>query len=217
MVKMKKNVYMAAIIFTSLIFFVGILLGSRITDENTARMQRELQNDFLGMQSLELELSIVNNVNRTSFCSYIDYRLPDIVRQKVELGRRFDIGDIPSDQAEVLKKQYLLSLSKYWLFSEVSKKQCRVGNPGIVFFFDSSEASREQGRILDYLVYKSDENITVFAFNTEWDEPLMRLVMISYNVTGTPTVVIDDVSYSGLQTREKLAETLCKNYNLTLC
>lgn len=216
MVEMKKNIYAVAIVFTSLIFFVGILLGSRITDENTARLQRELQSDFLDMQSLELELSIVNNVNRTSLCSYIDYRLPDIVRKKVELGRRFDIGDIPSDQADALKKQYLLSLSKYWLFSEVSKKQCGIGNPGIVFFFDDSELSREQGRVLDYLVYK-DEHITVFAFNTLWDEPLMKLVMINYNITGTPTIVLDDVRYEGMQTKEKLTEILCKNYNLTLC
>lgn len=214
---MKKKIYAVAVIITSLIFFVGILLGARITDENTAKLQRELQNDFVEMQGLELELSIVNSANKTSLCSYIDYRLPDIVRKKVELGRRFDLGDIPEDQADILKKQYVLSLSKYWLFSEVSKKQCGIKTPSVVFFFDDSELSREQGRVLDYLVYKTDEGMTVFAFNTLWHEPLIRLMEINYNITKTPTIVVDDTSYEGLQTREALTANLCRNYNLSIC
>ena len=213
---MKKQKYATAIVFTSMIFFIGVLIGSKITNEHTTELQKQLQDDLLETQSLELEMSVVNTINKTSLCNYIDYRLPDIIKRKVELGRKFDINNIPDDQAELLKKQYLLSLSKYWLFSEVNKKQCGIRAPSIVFFFDDSEISREQGRILDYIVYKSNESVIVFSFNTLWDEPLMRLLMINYKITSTPTIVIDDTPFQGLQTRENITAALCKSYS-TLC
>lgn len=214
---MEKKKYAIAAAFTTLIFFIGILIGSRILGERASELQGQLQSDLLEMQSLELELSIVNRINSTSLCSYIEYRLPDIVKKKVELGRKFDIGDIPEEQAGILKKQYTISLGKYWLFSEVNRVQCGINKPNIVFFFDTSEQSREQGRVLDYLVYRSGENITVFAFSAVWDEPLLRLFMINYNVTAAPTVIIDGTSYSGLQTRENISSVICKSYNMSFC
>ena len=215
---MKKTRYLVALLFTGLIFVVGILIGSRITTSHAEQIQQKIEDDLLEMQSLELEMSLVREINSSSLCNYIGYRLPEIIRKKVELGRKFDVGDIPEDEAFVLKRQYVISLTKYWLFSEVNKRECNINNPTILFFFNDYERSREQGRILDYLVYRSNESITVFSFNMNWiDQPLVNLFMINYNVTEAPAVVLDGVKYYGVQSKEQMTKVLCANYNLSFC
>ncbi len=215
---MKKTRYLVALLFTGLIFVVGILIGSRITTSHAEQIQQKIEDDLLEMQSLELEMSLVREINSSSLCNYIGYRLPEIIRKKVELGRKFDVGDIPEDEAFVLKRQYVISLTKYWLFSEVNKRECNINNPTILFFFNDYERSREQGRILDYLVYRSNESITVFSFNMNWiDQPLVNLFMINYNVTEAPAVVLDGVKYDGVQSKEQMTKVLCANYNLSFC
>ncbi len=213
---MKKRKYAIALAFTSLIFSIGVLLGTQLISSHTINIQRSIEKDLLEMQSLELELSMVAKSNATSICGYIDYRLPDIIKKKVELGRKFDIGDIPAEEASILKKQYIISITKYWLFSEVNK-QCTKDKPNVLFFFDNSEESREQGRVLDYLVYRSNESITVFSFNTQWDEPLIRLFTVNYNATRMPTIVLDGKAYTGLQNAEALEKIFCSGYNLSFC
>jgi hypothetical protein len=214
---MKKNRYITVLVLTTLVFSVGILLGVQLTNSRAQQIQSNIQDDVLEMQSLELELSLVREINSSSVCNYINYRLPDIIRKKVELGRKFDIGDISAADAELLKKQYVISLTKYWLFSEVNSRECATGKPSILFFFDDYEQSREQGRILDYLVYRSNESITVFSFNTRWNEPLIRLFILNYNITKTPTLMIDGTKYEGQQSVESISSLLCLKYKLEFC
>lgn len=201
--------YLIVFLITSLIFVSGLFIGSKITASRTEELQRTLQNDILDFQSLELELSLIKNTNA---CDYISYRLPDVIKRKVDLGRKFDIGDIPKEDAEMLQKQYVISLMRYWFFSEVQEKQCNITTPRVIFFFDESEISREQGRILDYMVYKYNESISVFAFNREWKEPIIRLLMANYQVNTTPAIIINGTKYEGLQSRETVQQILCSNY-----
>lgn len=208
-----KNKYLITFLITSLVFISGFFIGSRITESRTGEIQRTLQNDLLDFQSLELELSLIKD---SSACVYIGYRLPDLIKSKVELGRKFDTADLPAEEARLLQKQYVVSLMRYWFFSEVQEKQCNITTPRIMFFFDRSEISREQGRILDYLVYKSNESITIFAFNREWEEPLVRLLVTNYQVDKTPMLVINGTKYGGLQGRERLQGILCADYGV-LC
>lgn len=208
-----RHRYLIAFLITSLVFVSGLFIGSRITESRTLELQRTLQNDLLDFQSLELELALIKDVNA---CEYLSYRLPEIIKRKVELGRKFDIGDIPKEEGELLQKQYVISLMRYWFFSEVQERQCSITTPRVLFFFDKSETSREQGRILDYLVYRSNESITVFAFNKEWNDPLIRLLVTNYQVNVTPVLIISGTKYEGLQSREQLQEIFCVAYNI-LC
>ncbi len=205
--------YLITFIITSLVFVSGLFIGSKITESRTEEIQRSLQRDLLDFQSLELELSLIKD---TTACEYISYRLPDVIKRKVELGRKFDVGDIPKEDASILQSQYVISLMRYWFFSEVQEKQCNITTPRVMFFFDDSEISREQGRVLDYLVYRSNESISVFAFNIKWEEPIIRLLVTNYQVNQTPALIINWTKYEGMQTREQLQEVLCSAYKI-LC
>ena len=212
------NRYLIAGFITTIIFIIGILLGLQLSNTNLDDLQNTLQKDLLEMQSLDLEILVSKELNNESICSYIEYRLPNIIKTKVELGRKFDTTNLPPDKIKLLQKQYAISLMKYWLFTEVQEKQCKISTPRILFFFTSNqEASREQGRALDYTVYLSNETISVFAFNVQWDEPLIKLLINKYNVTDTPTIIINETKHDNFQSVESMAGILCSVYGEKHC
>jgi hypothetical protein len=217
--KLKKERYVIVFSVTTLIFILGVILGSYITESKFLDIQNQLQKNILDSQSFELELSMLNELKNASLCDYIAQRLPDIIENKVKLGRRFDVGDIPEENADILKKEYTNFLFRFLLLNEIQEKACGIKKPKILFFPDEeSELSRAQGRVLDYMVYTlSDRNLTVFVFNVDWKEPLIKLMVSTYNITQTPSLVIDDKKYDGFQSKEKIIEILCRNYNLTIC
>ncbi|MCX6819056.1 MAG: hypothetical protein NT129_03600 [Candidatus Aenigmarchaeota archaeon] len=217
--KLKKERYVIVFSVTTLIFILGVILGSYITESKFLDIQNQLQKNILDSQSFELELSMLNELKNASLCDYIAQRLPDIIENKVKLGRRFDVGDIPEENADILKKEYTNFLFRFLLLNEIQEKACGIKKPKILFFPDEeSELSRAQGRVLDYMVYTlSDRNLTVFVFNVDWKEPLIKLMVSTYNITQTPSLVIDDKKYDGFQSKEKIIEILCRDYNLTIC
>jgi hypothetical protein len=216
----RKEHYTIAFLLTTLLFIVGILVGWQITNMNTQNVQQQLQMDIVQTQSFELELSLLDRAETKDICKYIETRMPEIMKSKVELGRRFDTGDIPDDQAETLQAQFATSLVRFYLFSQLQEEKCHINKPTVLFFFDKSEASREQGLVLDNIVYQmSNENITVFSFgkNLAEKQPIIELLYKLNNITTEPALIINNTKYEGFQTREQITAIICKDYNLSIC
>lgn len=213
----KRERHVIAFLVATFVFILGVFIGSEISKSSLEDVKDLIQNDVLETQSLEIELSIIENINSSYLCGYIDYRLTDIIKSKVELGRRFELGDVKQEEAAILQKQYSISLAKYLLFTEVEEKRCGIDKPRIMFFFDGSETSREQGKVLDYLVYRTGENLTIFSFNVGWNTPLIKLLVSTYNATETPMLIIKNERFTGFQSKEKVAAELCKYYELGIC
>lgn len=213
----RRERYAIAFLATTLIFVAGIFIGSEVSKAKIEGIKGLLQKDILETQSLELELSILESINSSYLCGYIDYRLPDIIKNKVELGRKFELGDVPKEDADTLQRQYSISLAKYLLFTEVQKKECGIDKPRILFFFDDKEVSREQGRVLDYIVFRTKENITIFSFNVQWDNALVRLLVNTYNITEVPTLILNGERHVGFQSRDNVTEILCRYYTFEIC
>lgn len=219
--KVKKEKYVIAFLFTTLIFVIGVVIGSEITRTRVESIQQSLQLDVLESQSLEIELSILNQFGKKEdMCAYIESRLPDIAKKKGEIGRRFDIGDVPKDEAELLASQFIVSLGRYFVFNEIQTKDCNLKKPTVLFFPDTSETSREQAKVLDNIVFRlGDVNITVFTFSSIFKEKqgIVKMVYNLNNVTRTPAFIIKGTKYEGFQSLDKVTGILCGNYDLAIC
>jgi hypothetical protein len=212
-----KEKYFTALVFTSFVFLIGIIIGSHVTSSRIEELQANLQEDLLITQGFELELAVLQK-NNESLCDYIKVRMPEIAKEKVELGRKFDVGDIPESRANILEEQFVISATNFWLFSEIQEEQCGIKQPKILFFADNSELSRQQGKVLDFLVFKTNESLLVFTFNIElFDKPLFKVLKNIYNVEGLPAIIINDKKYEGLVSRDELTEILCSSYDLSIC
>lgn len=213
----KKEKYVISFLLTTLVFVIGISIGSEITRSRVESIQHSLALDVLDSQSLEVELSILQQLGKKDdLCTYVESRLPDIVRKKVEIGRRFDVGDVPKENADLLTAQFVVSLGRYIVFEGIQEKECNIEKPKVLFFPDSSETSREQARVLDNIVFRlGDVNITVFSFSKVLmeDQQIVKLVYNLNNVTKNPTIIIKGVKYESFQSLDKVIEILCNSYN----
>ena len=217
----KKEKYVITFLLTTLVFVIGIMIGSEVTRSSVGSIEKSLQLDILESQSLEVELSIINQLGKKEdLCGYIEGRLPDIVKKKVETGRRFDIGDVPKEQAELLAAQFAVSLGRYFVFNEIQTASCNLAKPTLLFFPDSSEASREQAKVLDNIIFRlGDVNITVFTFSSTFkeDQKIVKLVYNMNNITKNPTIIIKGIRYEGFHSLERVKEILCSNYDMSIC
>ncbi len=211
----KKEKYAITFLLTTLVFIAGIMIGSEITRSKTESIQQSLQLDFLESQSLEVELSILQALENKEKCAYIEFRIPEIAKKKVELGRKFDIGDMPEDDVSLLNAQFVVSLGRYFVFNELQEKECGSQKPNVLFFKDESELSREQARVLDNIVFHvSDTNITVLTFSRKLmdEHPIIKLVYRLNNITETPSIIVKGVKYEGFQPLARATDILCAAY-----
>lgn len=217
----KKEKYIITFLLTTLVFIIGIMIGSEITRSSVGSIEKTLQLDILESQSLEVELSILNQFGKQEdLCAYIDIRLPDIVRKKVETGRKFDLGNAPKDQAELLAAQFAVSLGRYFVFNEIQTASCNLTKPTLLFFPDLTEASREQAKVLDNIVFRlGDVNITVLTFNSVFKEEqkIVKLVYNMNNITKNPAIIVKGIRYEGFQSLETVKGILCSDYDLSIC
>lgn len=212
----RREKYVIAFLFTTLVFIAGILLGSEITKGGVDAFRDALRNDLLESQSLDVELSMLQLFGlKEQKCAYMESRLPDIARKKVEIGRKFDLGTVPENERRQLSSEFVLSLGKYFMFNGLMEKECGLNKPTVLFFKDDSEASRQQARVLDNIVFKlSDINITVFTFHKSFTgQAVVRLIYNAYDVTETPTIIIKNAKYTGFQSLDRLTEIICLNYD----
>ncbi len=216
----RKERYVISLLLTTLVFFVGVYIGSEMTRAVVDDSQTRSQKDVLNSESLSLELSLLSGIDNKTICDYTENRLSDIIESKAELGRKIETGDFPQDKKDLLESQFTISLARFYIFLESQEKLCGIDKPKILFFKSESEESREQGRILDYLVYNiGDKNIIVMTFFEDLIErqPLLGLFYEKYNVTKTPTIIIKDKKFEGVQSKNTVKDILCDYYNLTIC
>ncbi|MFH0949244.1 MAG: hypothetical protein V1802_02045, partial [Candidatus Aenigmatarchaeota archaeon] len=139
----KKETYVITFLLTTMVFIVGIVIGSEITRSSMENVQKILQKDIMETQSLDLEMSMVEKLGgKDAVCKYIEARLPNFIKEKTELGRKLDIGDLSEDDAKMLETQFVLSLTKFLLFSNMQEEDCNIKKPKILYFLDMSEVSR---------------------------------------------------------------------------
>ena len=68
--------------------------------------------------------------------------------------------------------------------------------------------------ILDYLKQTHPNNVMNFALDYDVDLNVIRLLKSVYNVTTTPTLIINDKKYTGLVELGQLEEVLCKDFSI---
>jgi hypothetical protein len=212
---MVKKIYAAAFLITTIVFILGILVGLSLTDYRINQFQKQLLLSNMDFQSIELELDLISVTNRSA-CSYIQSRIPELLKNKIELAYKFK--DVQQEKASILDKQYALALVKYWMYFKLEQEHCNIDDPSVIFFFSTDQASsKRQGEILDYIVYKTNNNLSVFAFNFKIDEPLIKIIAKIYNITSTPSIVIHNKKYEGFKNSEEITEIICNYYNMSIC
>jgi len=202
--KINFSKHLAVIVSVALIFLLGIIFGYFLTNKNLKefkRTQEELKNEFLNM---ELENMLISEFP-------CNIPVEEIGSKRSELGKRLDSLEKSlgknSEDLIALKQEYSSLSIKQWVFINQLEKKCKRNITMILFFYsnkDNTEESENQGLILDYFYEKHRDNVMIFALDFDLDNVGIKILKNVFNVTKTPTLIVNNIKVEGLTSNEML-------------
>jgi len=190
-----KKLIIVSLILAILIFSSGILIGLTLDEFRTNDVTDYLNQNELQTESYLIERQFLDNFGQDE-CSLAQPRVEQLSEQLGEIGRtlaRYESKKLFSKSTfESLKQKYFLFEIKLYVILKEINDLCNNKDKAIILFFYDTEhqESLQQGYALDALVIKDE--ITVFSIDRQFNkDPLIETVKQHYNITKSPTLIIN--------------------------
>jgi hypothetical protein len=208
-----KSVYIGSFIMATIIFVAGIFFGMIFERDRATEVSqgiRSLREDLEVMQLSYLFFQ-VGNVSCQDFepiTSSLYTRLDEL---GVQLEKYQKEGMFERPEFKQLKGEYTLFSIRTWLTLQNLKSSCPDEFTTILFFYRPGECDGciTQGPVLDYFKYKYGSRLLIFSIDTDFESPIVETIKRNYNVTVTPSLVVDDYVMPGLVEKGRLSGILC--------
>ncbi len=186
--------FLRAASFTLIILLLGVMVGLQMDDLRQSYLDDEIRQSDLDTETFNV-LEQYAEDNPDVYCDLAEAQLPEISERSAQLGQRLERfdeqGRYDQDEYNYLRDRYYNNQLRLYMMLSEYRGECDADEDKALFFFDDSTDSQRQGAVLDEIV--RDTDLHVFAFNTETESSLiLNTLEIDYNVTETPTTVIND-------------------------
>jgi hypothetical protein len=213
----KRNIswtkYLAVFAITSLVFLIGLLIGSYMTGlklQQVQDLEQSLRMDTMAMELQYLFLSQEPCETDTGL----------ITDELYQIGERLDYmeNSLGADNAQVqsLKKYYSLLEIRHWLFLKTITERCESDLKFVLYFYSADEKDCprcvEQGYALTFL-RKEYPNIRTYSFDVEISNPALDIVKKTYirDYTNLPILIVGNHTYNGFKDKRELMSILGLN------
>ena len=191
-----KKLFVVTLGIAGILFLLGMLIGFKIDDWRADVTQDILEETKLAGESFMVQ-SEFSEAFGLDVCDNFEPKLNVLSKGLFELGTKLKEYDLKNmqetEEFELIKrKHFLFEISTLALHKRLIEE---CGDPGIniIYFYSvDQDKSLQQGYALDKFVERFD-NVHVFSFDYEFDEPALELLKQYYNITSTPTIVFDFV------------------------
>ncbi|MDO8555745.1 MAG: hypothetical protein Q7R96_01050 [Nanoarchaeota archaeon] len=210
--------HLLALFITAVIFGIGIIIGIQLTDTriNTIKALNEHQQaDF---ESLQLQYLYLNSQRGNQTCialtKTLEENVYDLENARIKVENYLQNSD-DKEELELIKRSYTLAEIRYWLLHEQTKQRCSSEAVALLYFYQQEPLCNDcsaQGYILTALKEQFKEKLLIFSIDENTEEPMVDILKKVYNISETPTLIIEEKSYPGIQTMEQLQPLLCKHY-----
>jgi hypothetical protein len=113
---------------------------------------------------------------------------------------------------ELVLRDYFLTEVQFFFTAQEIDNKCQRESVKVLYFYDESSFDT-QGDILGYLKKLFKQRMLVFSFNSEFQqEPMINLLLSSYNVTQFPAVVIEGKTYQGQRNVKEMMKIVCSEF-----
>ncbi len=200
------------------IFFLGFLLGFVIDMKRAEYIQKEGRINSMDFNSLQLQYAFIDQLSQEKNCDAVS-KLFDSSIDQLEAARikleGYDVNaKINKDEFQLLKRDYIQAQIRYWLLSKKRSEICQDDTVNLLYFFSDPKECPEcdnQAFVLTYLKMKFKNKLLNFVFDSKInDEPMVELLMKSYDVKTFPTVIVNDKKFEGFVSKEVLLKELCE-------
>jgi hypothetical protein len=214
----RKRLVFAAGILTIILYFLGIVTGYFIqanilskTEEELKKVQEEFFVYKQNLENIQLEQLYLTTHKGELSCkilvSIVDEMYDNLAYFWSRLPAKLEVYEKYSEvQPEYvkLKRDYTLLSIRAWLLSLSVKEKCGEDIvPALYFYSKDCDTCIEQSYVLDELK-KENPNFSAFIVDYNLDEPIVRIIIRTYNVTEVPSFIINDKLYSGFQSLDQM-------------
>lgn len=216
MKKSIKSAYITAFVISIFLFISGIMVGYLIqksVSQRTGERLDKLQNRIEDIQLQYIYLNIMDENDCDFGMVLLDEatnELWDISKELTSFENTIQKGDM-----ENLEKKYFLLSAKAWILNSYITKHCEQDSISVLYFYSvPNEECEKQGKILDSIQNSEFKNkIRVFVMNINSEEKIVQTIKKTYNITITPTIIIDEKKHEGLIEQEDLQNIILPSLN----
>ncbi|MFH1473272.1 MAG: hypothetical protein ABIE55_00065 [Candidatus Aenigmatarchaeota archaeon] len=210
--KISWNVYIMAAALTFIIFFGGLGVGLLFSNEKYQIIRQEFEEFQIQQRDIEFELLLLSSMG-TEFCGTLEYEIGKTSYLASDLGEkvsRYGSDVVRDPDFILLKKNYMITLAQFWSYWEIFKKNCNSSVNTVLYLYSLEDCSdcQVQGYILSVLKENYPNDIMIFSLDKDVELYSINLLNNIYNVTTTPTLIINNEKYEGLKDINQLEEIL---------
>lgn len=216
--EVSKRRYVLAGILTALVFVLGLLLGFVIEGKRVGLVQDVANEAKVDIGSLQLQYAFIEELAQVGNCAafekVFDKNLENLETARIKLANYQLDATVNRQEFELLQRNYIISQVEYLLLSMKAKNLCKSDVVNIIYFFSKEcDTCDDQSFLLTFTKQKLGERLFIFGFDTSFGkEPLLKLMISTYNVTAYPTIIIEDQKHVGFMAKGNLTSTICGLY-----
>lgn len=216
--EIRKRRYVLAGILTAMVFVLGLLLGLVIEGKRVGLVQDASEEAKVAISSLQLQYAFIDQLSQVGNCAdfmnAFGKNVENLETARIKLSNYQDDATVNKKEFELLYRNYITSQVQYLLLSMKAKKLCSSDIVNVQYFFsEECKSCDDQSFVLTFLKQKFGQRLFIFGFDASFKkEPLLNLMVSTYNVTGFPTLVIENVKYVGFIPKDNLTSTICALY-----
>jgi hypothetical protein len=206
--------YLLAFFFTLLVFTGGILTGLTIEKARLQDSQQINTIEKLNLRSIQLQQNYIDSgiADCNALNKVLETNIEELAKKMYILTEYEKNSLFNGDDFSLQLRDYFLTEIQFLLISQEIDKKCQKDSLKIIYFYDENTEDT-QGKILDYLKLKFKNNILIFSFNSGFrQEPMIDILMESYNINTFPSIVIDSQVFQGSTSLETLKEAICTEF-----
>ena len=220
--KTSMRLYVAAAIITMLVFTTGLLLGFLVEGKRIGYIQQQDFEKGIELESLQVQYLYISVLGQEKNCRAMETTLSTSVKALEETRQRLEDytkdSILNTNDFNLLLRQYMIQETRYWLLSKQAKEMCKSDTVTILNFHNKEcNGCEEEGFILNYMKKKLGDKLLIFSFDIDFkEEPTLSMLINTYNITKTPTLIVEGQKIEGPTTKEKLEEIICNKYESKL-
>lgn len=208
--------HVAAFVITCLLFVVGLLIGLNLSDSRLGLLQDFSEQQKADFESLQLQYAYLSASNSScpAFKNALEQSVGSLENARIKLENYLQTS-VNAESFLVQKRAYMLAEIRYWLLAREAEKACGKDSVNVLFFYEedaSCDRCSTQGYVLTSLKETFQNNLLVFSLDVESDEPMVRIITNVYNITSTPSVVVDDEPLRGFVEEDQLFAKICSHF-----
>lgn len=203
------KVYAFTFILSVVVFALGIFIGTTLENERQKAVEQDILQYQSDLENVVLQYSLIEADGVQ--CDLYPDMFKELYAELDRMGKTLEDYQSQGKYFELefgrIKQRYTTLSIRTWLLLEKVRQRCPNRFSTILYFYSSldCEDCLAQGVVLDALKKKHGQTVMIFPIDADFSNPSTRSLLTYFNITGTPSLVLDsNRTFNGMTERTPL-------------